>query len=310
MPEITFPQNWLLHIKNLNQLALKLSIPTNYLLNWESKIPFYYHKKLIVTKGRPRNLLIPTPELRNIQRKILDNVLDFNFPNYVHGGIPNRSIITNAKIHLSQKWVMCLDIQNFFPSVHFKRIYDNFILLNCSHRIAKLLTHFTTYNYQLPQGAPTSPVISNVALYNLDKRLFKLCKIRGLKYSRYFDDITISGSRNLKSLIKKCEIIINQEGFKINPKKICIMPSTEDQLVTGLLVNGKKLHISSKEVKKIQDILDKLRSGNFSIFINKEPIKIKAMMEGHLAFLKSVDPPAAKRLGQTFHKISWNSFCV
>jgi retron-type reverse transcriptase len=311
MSKVIFPKNWLLHIKDFDQLALKLFIPTNYLLDWDSKIPFYYHKKTITTKGRERDLLIPDVDLRNIQRRILDNILNFDFPSYVHGGVSDRSIITNAKTHLSQKWVMCLDIKDFFPSIHFKRIYNNFISLGCSPQIATLLTHFTTYKHQLPQGAPTSPAIANMVLYGLDKRLFNLCKIKRLKYSRYFDDITISGSSNPKSLIKKCESIINQEGFKINktPEKLRIMPFTTEQLVTGLLVNGPELQPSLKEIKKIQDILDRILLGDFSIFIDKEPFKIKEMADGHIAFLKSINSLIAKKLEQKFNKVNRDFFC-
>lgn len=204
---------------------------------------------------------------------------------------------------------MCLDIRKFFPSVHFQKIYDSFISLNCSPEVAKLLTHFTTYEYQLPQGTPTSPAIANTILYNFDRRISTLCEIKGFKYSRYFDDITISGHRNPKCLFKKCELITNQEGFKINHEKIRIIPHTEEQIVTGLLVNGKKLRISSGGIKKVQDILDKLMSSDFSLFISGEPVKIKATLGGHLAFLKSVDPEAEKKLEEKFNKIDWSSFC-
>ena len=289
-----------------------LSLSVDYLLNWEKKIPFSYYRKIIINREKQRELLIPALELRNIQRRILDRILNFKFPSYIHGGISGRSIITNAKTHLNQKWIMCLDIRNFFPLVHFKRIYNNFILLNCSPEIAKLLTHFTTYEYQLPQGAPTSPIIANMVLYNFDKRIFNLCKTKGFKYSRYFDDITISGHRNPKLIFKKCELITNQEGFKINknPKKLRIISFDKEQVVTGLLVNSKKLRIPFGGIQKIQDILHRLTSGDFSIFINKEPIKIKATIKGYLAFLKSVDLQTAKKLEKKFQKINWNVFCV
>jgi retron-type reverse transcriptase len=309
MPKIIFPQNWLLNIKDFDQLSSRLGLSVDYLLSWEKKITSSYHKKIIITKGKPRNLLVPVQELKNIQRKILYNILDFDFPECVHGGIAGRSVITNAKLHLAQKWVMCLDIRKFFPSVHFQKIYNNFILLNCSPKIAKLLTHFTTYEHQLPQGTPTSPAIANTVLYNFDKRISNLCEIKKFKYSRYFDDVTISGHRNPKCLFKKCELITNQEGFKINHKKVRIMHSTEEQIVTGLLVNERKLRMSSGGIKKVQDILDKLMSGDFSPFISEEPVKIKATLKGHLAFLKSVDPQVEKKLEEKFHKINWNSFC-
>ncbi|XOB46617.1 MAG: reverse transcriptase family protein [Candidatus Nealsonbacteria bacterium] len=311
MSKIIFPSSWSLNINDFDELSLRLSIPTDYLLSWDKKIPFFYRKKIIVKKGKERTLLIPTQELKSIQRKILDNLFNFEFPNCVHGGIPGRSIITNAKIHLKQKWVMCLDIRKFFPSVHFKKIYSNFISLNCSPEVAKLLTHFTTHKHQLPQGTPTSPAIANIVLYNFDKRIFNLCKIKGFKYSRYFDDVTISGCSNPKSLLEKCELITNQEGFKINKnsKKLRIMASTEEQIVTGLLVNGEKLQIPSKKIQKIQNKLEKLTSGDFSIFLNKEPVKIKATMKGYLAFLKSVEPQKTKELEERFRKINWDSFC-
>ena len=128
MSKIIFPENWLLNIIDLNQLSSMLSLSVDYLLNWEKKIPFSYYRKIIINREKQRELLIPALELRNIQRRILDRILNFKFPSYIHGGISGRSIITNAKTHLNQKWIMCLDIRNFFPLVHFKRIYNNFIL--------------------------------------------------------------------------------------------------------------------------------------------------------------------------------------
>lgn len=311
MAKIAIPSTWLLNIRSYNQLASRLSVSVVDLLTLEKKIPRCYHKKPIPKNGGTRILTIPSQKLRDIQRKILDNVLNFEFPNYIHGGIPDRSIVTNAGMHLSQKWVTCLDIQDFFPSVYYKRIYNNFISLNCSHIIARILTHFTTYDYELPQGAPTSPMIANIVFYNLDKKLFNFCKKRGLRYSRYFDDIAISGSRNPRPLIKDIELSIESEGFIMNkkPGKLQVMECTKEQLVTGLKVNGKRLQVSSKELNKINDILDKLILKNFSVFVDKDPLKIKATMQGHLAFLKSINPQKEKALKQKFLKINWDSFC-
>jgi len=202
MTEIKFPKEWLLNIKNIDQLASLVSVSTINLLKIEKKIPVFYYEKTISKGNKERVLFVPALELKKVQRKILNNILNFKFPFYTHGGISGRSIITNARMHLSQKWVMCLDIKDFFPSIHYKKIYKNFILLNCSSRVSKLLTHLTTYKYQLPQGTPTSPAIANIILYNLDKRIFGLCRMKNLKYSRYFDDIAISGSSNPKSILK------------------------------------------------------------------------------------------------------------
>lgn len=306
-----FPKDWLLNITDFQQLSDKIGLPFDYLKNLEKKIPSHYHKKTIIKKNKARELLIPNFELKDVQRKILKNILNFKFPNYVYGGVTGLSVIANARLHLSQKWVICLDIRNFFPSVHFKRIYNNFISLSCYPDIANSLTHFVTYKHQLPQGAPTSPAIANIVLYNLDKRIFNLCKLEGFKYSRYFDDITISGKNNPKSILNKCGLIISQEGFKLNrnPEKLRIMPATEKQIVTGLLVNGKNLHLPPEQIVKIKSIIKMLTLGDLPAFIDKEPAEVKATIQGHLSFLESVDFKIAQKMKQDFNKINWNHFC-
>jgi retron-type reverse transcriptase len=306
-----FPENWLLNINNTKQLSDRICLPVDYLQKIEKKIPYCYRKKTIIKKNKPRDLLIPNQELKDIQRKILANILNFKFPSYVQGGVSGRSVITNAKLHLSQKWVMCLDVRKFFPSVHFKRIYNNFILLKCHPTVANLLTHFVTYNYELPQGTPTSPAIANLVLYNLDKRLFNLCRLNGFNYSRYFDDITISGKNNPETILNKCGLIVSQEGFKINkkPEKLRIMSSSEKQIVTGFMVNGKNLHLPPEKITEIKDIINKLNSKNISIFADKEPIKVREIIHGHLAFLESFDSKIAKELKTDFNKINWDYFC-
>ena len=294
----------------MEELAERLGVPIAYLQALNSKISYSYHPKILVKKGKERELLVPNQELKTAQRKILGKVLNFPFPNYVHGGVSERSILTNATVHLNQKWVMCLDIKNFFPSVHHEKIYHNFISLNCSHAVADALRHFTTYKYQLPQGAPTSPAVANMVLQNLDQRIFTLCKNQGFTYSRYFDDITISGSKNPKRLLVPCESIIKSQGLRVNkkPEKLRIVSSMEHQVVTGLLVNGKSLQIPPEKVTEIKESLVKISGGDFSLFQQIDPVKIKNMFAGYISFLKFVDPRIAKEIEGEFRVINWDSF--
>ncbi len=311
MKDVVFPRSWLLNLNTIESLAERLNLSMEYLRNLEKRIPSCYCVKNIKIKNKIRTLTIPDRELKIIQRNILSSILKFKFPNYVHGGVSGRSIISNAETHLSKKWVMCLDIKNFFPSVHFKKIYNNFVFLNCSQNVSSMLTHLTTYNYQLPQGAPTSPIIANMVLYDLDKRFFNLCMLNGFKYSRYFDDIAISGKKNPEIILGKCESIIKSEGFTINkkPEKLRIRHSSEEQIVTGLLVNGKNLQMPKEKITEIKNTLQKMESGDFSNFIDKDPIKIKSVMGGHIVFLKSVNLSIARELEKCFNNIKWEQFC-
>jgi len=304
----------MLDIELVEELASKINILPKDLIALERKIPSYYKKTRIPKHNNgeglsERTIYIPKNPLKKIQRTILKNILKFEFPIYVTGGIKGRSIVDNAKPHMGQKWLLCLDLQDFFPSIHFTKIHNCFISLNCSPKIAKALTHFTTYKFQLPQGVPTSTTIANMVLYSLDKRVFNLCKYGGFKYSRFVDDITISGPKNPKYLLDKCKKIVTQEGFKINLSKVKITPPGKKKLVTGIVVDGERLKPSQKELNKIKEALDRLSSKDFSMFSEEDPSTLKKKIRGHISFIKSFNHSSANRLEQKFKKIYWDNFC-
>jgi len=301
-----FPERWHLNIKNIKDLSKRLGFSVEYLKKFEVDILNHYILTKILQNGKPRDLCIPSKPLKRIQQIILKEILNFDFPKYVQGGVRERSIIKNALIHRQKKWVATLDISKFFPSVHYSRIRTIFSDLGCSEAISKTLTHFVTYPYELPQGVPTSPVIANLVLYNLDCRIFTLCKIKKLNYSRYFDDITISGNRRLDSVCEKIiKTISKKEGFKIKLEKFIITSNSKFQVVTGFIVNGRNLEVSEEFLHKLENYINELKNGKMS----ESPLyEIFDKVNGMIAFLKSVQPKKAKFLSKAFEKIDWGRY--
>lgn len=150
--------------------------------------------KIPKKSGGHRLITTPQTSLKIIQHK-LNQVLSsvYKVKPSVHGFAIEKSIVTNAKIHLKQRYILNLDLQDFFPSINFGRVRGLFIAkpYNCTQEVATILAQICCYNNQLPQGAPTSPIISNMICARLDSQLQKLAKKYWCIYTRYADDITL-----------------------------------------------------------------------------------------------------------------------
>ncbi|WP_123619085.1 TIR domain-containing anti-phage reverse transcriptase [Phaeobacter inhibens] len=195
---------------------------------------------------------------------------------FIHGYVTKRSFLTNAHYHEKQKWVLNIDIEDFFGSIGFARIRGLFMsqFFGFNHRVATILARLTTYKDALPQGARTSPILSNIIAHNLDKHLVEIAVKERLKYSRYADDITFSSSRRKipPSLVRTWEpeygdreVILGEKitdafktaHFRINPDKTRIQLFRERQVVTGLIVN-EGANVYRKDISRLRM---KLHSG-------------------------------------------------
>jgi len=240
------------------------------------------------------SFVFPQESLK-IQRKLLDTYLSFELRPCVYG-VKKRSIIENAKAHRKGRWLMHLDIKNFFPSVNYKRIENIFLSLGCPDVIAETFTKLTTLDYQLPQGAPTSPMLANLVLHNFDTRILRLCQLRGFKYTRFYDDIVISGKRSPEEIYPKCCTIIKQEGLSFNKDKKDIQTAEKGLVVTGILVKQGELYITPKLRKELYGELRAIQQGEFE----GELIKAKRKLRGQIDFLKSIDKNEAEVALQIF----------
>lgn len=242
--------------KKLNFLLYK--IRTKY-------IQFEIPKK----SGGTRKILSPIPPLKNIQDK-LKNVLDeiYNPSRVVHGYVDDKSIVSNAKKHAGRKYLLNVDLKDFFPSVNFGRIYGLFKAypFKFPEKIAMQLAQICTYENQLPQGAPTSPVISNMICKRLDRDLEKLSKLLKVTYTRYADDLSFSW--NEKETAEKIlsaassvvfdgpiKEVIEKNGFQINHQKVNARTHLERQIVTGIIVNNEKINLRRTFSRNIRAML-------------------------------------------------------
>lgn len=218
-------------------------------------------------KGEFRTIDAPEPGLKYIQQGLNLVLQTVHSPHHsAMGFVPQRSVVTGAKVHIGQRLVYNIDLKDFFHSITSGRLYKRLtskpFCLN--HEVASLITDLCCYSDDsgksvLPMGAPTSPTVTNIICERMDRKLTSLAKTYGLKYSRYADDITFSGMGNIFSeedrfVRSMRNIIENEEGFTINPDKTRLCHRGMRQEVTGLTVNEKE-NVPRHYVKQLRTML-------------------------------------------------------
>ena len=245
-----------------------------------STVSHYVRFKIAKKTGGERLISAPMPRLKRVQYWILDHILE-KVPLHpaAHGFRRGRSIVTNAQPHVGMDVVVNLDLQDFFPSISYRRVKGLFQALGYCEAIATVLglvcTEPTTQEVELdgqsyfiatsdrhlPQGAPTSPAITNLLCRRLDKRLANMAESQGFIYTRYADDLTFSGSgeatRHLCNLLKHSHNIVSHEGFTIHPDKTRVLRKSQQQEVTGVVVN-KKLNVNRATLKRFRATLHQI----------------------------------------------------
>jgi RNA-directed DNA polymerase len=261
-------------------------------------------------KGQYRIIYEVESELNIIQKNISTAVTSKQqFPEFVQGFVSKRSIATNASLHLSQKYVLNLDVKNFFDSITQKQVSDVFKELGCTEKSAEIFTKLCTFNGHLVQGASTSPVLANLVCKELDQDFAGLAQQYNCSYSRYADDITFSGDLTpRKKNIEKC---LNKYGFELNPAKWKHQRRGRSQYVTGLTVfDNTKPRIPKFIKKQLRQILyyaSKYGWDNHQYKVNSHNHKnmyydIKRI-DGLIAFMYSVEPDRAFEFDLQWQKI-------
>lgn len=295
-------------------LGLKSAKYINYLL-YNIKTDNLYNSFPIPKKnGGERVIHAPKKELKFLQKK-LSNVLwecylesieskskdkNFKTPVLSHAFEKGKSIITNSQMHRNKKYILNIDLKNFFDSFNFGRVRGFFIKdrdFAVSPEIATVIAQIACYQGKLPQGAPSSPIITNLITRILDYRIVKIAKKYRFTYSRYADDLTFSTNRELNSnklraskeldnFLTELEEVIISSGFEINPKKTRLSNNMQRQEVTGLVVN-KKINVKREYIKNTRAMAFQLyKDGAFEI--DKKPGTIN-QLTGRFAFIFQID---------------------
>lgn len=259
------------NIANLLEIRYKDLIYYLYRLPYTKK---YYSFEIQKKNGKPRVISSPTASLKILQQK-LNYILSVIFIPKLssHGFVKGRSIKTNASTHLKRKYVLNIDLKDFFPSINFGRVRGMFMAYpyRLSSSVATVLAQICCYNNELPQGAPTSPIISNMICAKLDSELLYLAKQNKCLFTRYADDITFSTSKKRfpKTIAYTDETtnqihvgddlnnIIENNGFSINDEKVWFRARDRRQTVTGLVVND-VVNVNRKYKNQVRAMLHAL----------------------------------------------------
>lgn len=283
-----------------------------------------YLQRLVYNKSKNYNTFF-IPRKNNQYRKIDEPIGDlklfqrrinyhFTYRSLVesknaHGFVRGRSIVTNARCHVKKKILLKLDLKDFFHSIKKKDVLEIFHGLGQIDQVARYLTELCTYEGHLPQGAPTSPLLSNIKCWTLDLRLDGLAKKSGLDYSRYADDLVFSGQKIKKSLYDIIVKVIQEEGFRVNVRKIFWANNKVAQKVTGLYVND-KVSYGRKNYKRLSGMIhnfcvnDILTEKNLAESKYGLEIKhVKRYLYGHIAYLNSIDPEKSRKLKEKLDTI-------
>jgi len=302
-------------IFSLKHLSLTLEFPYEKMLDMANN-PNKYYKSFNIRKkrGGVREIQAPKPDLKIIQKWIYQQILkgiptDISCKGYVEGSSTKNA----AVIHQNQEVVLKLDISNFFESITSKQVYLVFINLGYNKHVAMDLAKLTTISLGnnkrcLPQGASTSPALSNLVVRHLDKRLRKLSDSLGVNYTRYADDLIFSGNKENMPRIGLIKQIVYEEGFKINPKKTALQKRGSRQIVLGLTVT-EGVHVPKKYKKEIWTHLKYC-----NVFgpiqhlknINQEDkAAYKDWLFGRICYVKSIEKEIGERMMNQFNDISW-----
>lgn len=252
-------------ISSCTALANKLGITEEYLRYMldHSNSLYYANTPEIKSDGSLRLTYRVDDKLKIILSKIVKSIFHFvSFPAYIQGSIKDkerpRDYISNASVHVGKKLLIKEDIKNFFPSIRCSEVDKVWRrLFRFTPEVAAALTKLTTFNGSVPQGAPTSSYLANLIFWDLEPSVVAELSNRGVTYSRYVDDITLSANRYL-SRDEKTEIIsliygmCLKKGIKPNRKKHVIATSGQKMTVHGLNVNSKAPTLPKKEREKLR----------------------------------------------------------
>lgn len=235
-----------LHTKDLPLIAspehfsLLVGIEHQYVCNMAfTANKFYRHFSIKKSNGKKRDIYEPLPDLKYVQHWILENILEkIPVSEYAKAYIKNRTLKHNARFHRAQPVVVTMDIKDFFPSIQIFDVVSIFKEAGYWDNVAWFLAHLCCLNKKLPQGAPTSPYLSNIRMKKLDDEIVQYTSESKIRYTRYADDMTFSGNLDPHKLIPKISELVFNDGFQINSKKTRVAYPNTRQEVTGIVVNS------------------------------------------------------------------------
>lgn len=285
-----------------NKLGLSKKII--YLLSKEN---LKYYEKTFISKrsGGVREILIPHYSLKLIQKWILTEILekiDTSDESMAFKKGENYGIKSNAEAHKYNLYILKLDFKDFFPSIKENKIFFLFKKMGYNDLISRIFTNLCTYEGYLPQGAITSPYLSNLVCMDLDRVLSTICSNREVTFTRYADDLSFSCDNivSLRKLEKKIKDLVEKYDFIINEKKTKYMGPNRKKSVTGITINNERL-AASKLLKR------KLRSMIYNSIKNND-YKLNDKIKGYISYINYIEPNFKEKTSNYINEIIKKGF--
>jgi RNA-directed DNA polymerase len=309
-PTIVMPTEW--KIRSLCELAHALDCEEGALVAMTDLAPSLYSVFRQPKKsGGFREIRPPKKSLRLVQKRIY-RMLEgrVRYPRWMMGGVPRRSIFMHAELHVRRQMVATLDVKSFFPSVRTDQVRSIVERFGISDFARDAVVRLTTLENQLPQGSPVSCFLANMIFDSIDRRVDALCRRHKLAYSRYVDDLAISGDFDFRHLRGAFIAPIEEPGFVVAQEKIHFMRQGTSQVVTNLCVNDKLRPTKAfiHEVK--EDIWACLKGCGPELLALEKCLSIGALrsrLSGRVGHIAQADPRLGRLLQGRLCGISWHT---
>jgi RNA-directed DNA polymerase len=307
----------MLGLGSIGQLAGILETTPRRLYSVADNISNYVQFYELLDPARPKRkiriVLNPTGELRRIQSSLLRGLFKGRLrpTPFSFGGVPGRNAVQNASQHLKSRFAYTTDIQNFFPTISAWRVRSMFeSRLQCSSEVSQLLTKLCTYDGHLAQGLITSPVLADQAVRRVDFRIAGLCRCHQLIYTRFVDDVTVSGWFSLdmqkSGIISLVRRILDECGFQIaQHKEQAGIVSDGETAITGLRIVHGHLDPITDYVRRLEEQLET----HHDLGLGREfigPLFTRDQMRGRVEYVCAINPNRARALRQRLGVINWD----
>lgn len=307
-------------------LAYLTMTPAELKKIWWYRHRMYSQFDIAKGAGKVRTITAPDRRLKFVQRKLVRLLVQlYRVRNPVHGFVPARSVKTNAEAHGRRRFVVNLDLRHFFPTITEKRVFGLLRALGVDKRVSEIVARLTCHMGHLPQGAPTSPVLSNMICYRLDTEMLLAAKAARAIYTRYADDITFSGYQpptplfeggvpsvgrfSPELLAPGLLAVFTDNGFEVHPEKAHYADRNSRRIVTGVKIND-GLNVDRRYVRRIRAMLHSIENVGLANADAKYTASggkggLSAHLRGKIAYiahLKGQSDPVVRSLAQRYNK--------
>ena len=282
--------------KELASVERDLGFSAKTLYGLSNNLEKHYHNVLIPKRdGSKRKLSVPDLILKSVQKSIAENILSqYPISSYAKAYKVGSNVQRNAQPHVGKKKILKLDIEGFFDHILYSQVKNTVF---CEEKFAEpirvLLTMLCYYKESLPQGAPTSPAITNIIMYDFDEAVGSFCNEKKIAYTRYCDDMTFSGDFDEREVIAFVKGELCKLGLFLKNRKTAVIPASKRQTVTGVVVN-EKLNITKDYKKKIRQEMHYIQKFGLDEHIKRCKIADKQQyvlsLRGRIAFVLQTTP--------------------